>query len=425
MQENSQTFYHILPNGVKIVHRWTPSPVAYVGVMVGAGTRDEQPAENGMAHYIEHCVFKGTNHHSARQIIHAIEGIGGEINAYTTKEETTFYAAILAEHVQLTLHLIAEMLLEPSFKKEETDKERMVILDEIESYNDSPSELIYDDFENLVFAGSSLAQPILGTRKTMRHLSSKPDYARRWMAEHYTPERMVVFCQGNVKPEKIFRIAEREFGNLTRNPRDPREPRDLVVCSAEHERSFKKHTHQVHAMLGGRAYPLGHEKQLAMFLLNNILGGGSLNSRLNLSLRESRGLVYTVESTYTPLSDTGYWCVYWACDPEDYTQSLELIAHEQEILRTKPLSDSALHHALQQLRGQLAISAQNQENSALAMAKSMLYHGSAPEWQETFAKIAQTSAQSLQDVANDLFCDQNRYIFCAIFRVCAYVCNQY
>ena len=410
MQENSQTFYHILPNGVKIVHRWTPSPVAYVGVMVGAGTRDEQPAENGMAHYIEHCVFKGTNHHSARQIIHAIEGIGGEINAYTTKEETTFYAAILAEHVQLTLHLIAEMLLEPSFKKEETDKERMVILDEIESYNDSPSELIYDDFENLVFAGSSLAQPILGTRKTLRHLSSKPDYARRWMAEHYTPERMVVFCQGNVKPEKIFRIAEREFGSLTRISRESRKPRDLVVCSAEHERTYKKHTHQVHAMLGGRAYPLGHEKQLALFLLNNILGGGSLNSRLNLSLRESRGLVYTVESTYTPLSDTGYWCVYWACDPEDYTQSLELIAHEQEILRTKPLSDSALHHALQQLRGQLAISAQNQENSALAMAKSMLYHGSAPEWQETFAKIAQTSAQSLQDVANDLFCDQNRYI---------------
>ena len=410
MQENSQTFYHILPNGVKIVHRWTPSPVAYVGVMVGAGTRDEQPAENGMAHYIEHCVFKGTNHHSARQIIHAIEGIGGEINAYTTKEETTFYAAILAEHVQLTLHLIAEMLLEPSFKKEETDKERMVILDEIESYNDSPSELIYDDFENLVFAGSSLAQPILGTRKTLRHLSSKPDYARRWMAEHYTPERMVVFCQGNVKPEKIFRIAEREFGSLTRSPREHRKPRDLVVCPPELERSFKKHTHQVHAMLGGRAYPLGHEKQLALFLLNNILGGGSLNSRLNLSLRESRGLVYTVESTYTPLSDTGYWCVYWACDPEDYTQSLELIAHEQEILRTKPLSDSALHHALQQLRGQLAISAQNQENSALAMAKSMLYHGSAPEWQETFAKIAQTSAQSLQDVANDLFCDQNRYI---------------
>ena len=410
MQENSQTFYHILPNGIKIVHRWTPSPVAYVGVMVGAGTRDEMPEENGMAHYIEHCVFKGTNHHSARQIIHAIEGIGGEINAYTTKEETTFYAAILAEHVQLTLHLIAEMILEPAFKKEETDKERMVIMDEIESYNDSPSELIYDDFESLVFAGSSLALPILGTKKTLRHLSSKPDYAKNWMAAHYTPERMVVFCQGNVKPERIFKIAEKEFGGLTNrsNPNNRNIP--SILSFSEHERAFKKHTHQVHAMLGGRAYPLGHEKQLAMFLLNNILGGGSLNSRLNLSLREAKGLVYTVESTYTPLSDTGYWCVYWACDPEDYGYSLGLVRQELLKLRTTPLSESGLKHALQQLRGQLAISAQNQENSALAMAKSMLYHGYAPEWQDTFAKIAQTSAQTLLDVANELFCDQNSYI---------------
>ena len=171
MQENSQTFYHILPNGVKTVVRRTPSPVAYTGVMVGAGTRDEAPEENGIAHYIEHCVFKGTMHHSARHIIRSIEGIGGEINAYTTKEETTFYAAIPAEHVRLTLHLIAEMITEPAFRKEETDKERMVIMDEIESYNDSPGELIYDDFESLVFDGSPLAQSILGTRKTLRHIS--------------------------------------------------------------------------------------------------------------------------------------------------------------------------------------------------------------------------------------------------------------
>ena len=240
MQENTQTFYHILPNGVKIVHQWTPSPVAYVGVMVGAGTRHEQPEENGMAHYIEHCVFKGTAHHSARQIIHSIEGIGGEINAYTTKEETTFYAAILAEHVQLTLHLIAEMLLEPVFKKEETDKERMVIMDEIESYNDSPSELIYDDFESLVFAGSSLALPILGTKKTLRHLSAKPDYAKQWMKQHYTPDRMVVFCQGNVKPEKIFRLAEREFGHLQprlSNGNDSRTIREWIENDTETTRS--------------------------------------------------------------------------------------------------------------------------------------------------------------------------------------------
>ena len=419
MQENSQTFYHILPNGVKIVHRWTPSPVAYVGVMVGAGTRHETPEENGMAHYIEHCVFKGTAHHSARQIIHAIEGIGGEINAYTTKEETTFYAAILAEHVQLTLHLIAEMIWEPAFRKEETDKERMVIMDEIESYNDSPSELIYDDFESLVFAGSSLEMPILGTKKTLRHISSKPSYPLEWMKTHYTPERMVVFCQGNVKPEKIFRLAEKEFGSLPTQPQNTPNPDGQPTVNRQStdgqspckfEVSYRKNTHQVHAMLGGKAYHLGHERQLAMFLLNNILGGGSLNSRLNLSLRESKGLVYTVESTYTPLSDTGYWCIYWACDPEDYTQSLALVQKELDKLRETPLTPSALRHALIQLRGQLAISAQNQENAALAMAKSMLYHGSAPDWQQTFEKIANTTSEELFDVANDLFLAQNRYI---------------
>ena len=411
MQENSQTFYHILPNGVKIVHRWTPSPVAYVGVMVGAGTRHEAPEENGMAHYIEHCVFKGTTHHSARQIIHAIEGIGGEINAYTTKEETTFYAAILAEHVQLTLHLIAEMILQPTFKKEETDKERMVIMDEIESYNDSPSELIYDDFENLVFAGSSLEMPILGTKKTLRHISSKPSYPLEWMKKHYRPERMVVFCQGDVKPEKIFRLAEKEFGtpNTDGQPTVNRQSTD-GQSPCKFEVSYRKNTHQVHAMMGGKAYPLGHEKQLPMFLLNNILGGGSLNSRLNLSLRESKGLVYTVESTYTPLSDTGYWCIYWACDPEDYTQSLAMVQKELDKLRETPLTQSALRHALIQLRGQLAISAQNQENAALAMAKSMLYHGSAPDWQQTFEKIANATPQELFEVANDLFLAQNRYI---------------
>ena len=423
MQENTQTFYHNLPNGVKIVHRWTPSPVAYVGVMVGAGTRDEVPEENGMAHYIEHCVFKGTAHHSARQIIHSIEGIGGEINAYTTKEETTFYAAILCEHVQLTLHLIAEMILEPAFKKEETDKERMVILDEIESYNDSPSELIYDDFESLVFAGSSLALPILGTKKTLRHISSKPSYPLEWMRTHYRPERMVVFCQGDIKPERIFRLAEKEFGHLsgaaglsaTRSNSEAVLQRSGLAGAAglaanERERSYKKHTHQVHAMLGGRAFEIGHEDQLAMFLLNNILGGGSLNSRLNLSLRESRGLVYTVESTYTPLSDTGYWCVYWACDPEDYGHSLELVQKELEKLCEKPMSEASVKHALEQLRGQLAISAQNQENSALAMAKSVLYRGEAPEWQDTFAKIAKTTPQKLFKVANVIFDAQNRYI---------------
>lgn len=411
MQENKHFFYHRLPNNIKIVHCRTQSAVAYVGVMIGAGTRDERPEENGMAHYIEHCVFKGTAHHSGRQIIQAIEGIGGEINAYTTKEETTFYAAILCEHVQLTLHLIAEMITQPAFKKEETDRERMVILDEIESYNDSPSELIYDDFESLVFDGSSLALPILGTKKTLRHISSRPEYPLEWMKQHYTPERMVVFCQGDIKPERIFRLAEREFGGLSGTPQAKSVQHKTCIKPALNKHlTLKKRTHQVHAMLGGRAYPLGHPNQLAMFLLNNILGGGSLNSRLNLSLREAKGLVYTVESTYTPLSDTGYWCTYWACDPEDYARTLELIHHELDKLRTTPLTESGLLHALEQLRGQLAISAQNQENSALAMAKAMLYFGAAPTWEETFRKVARTTTTQLQQVAQDIFAPSNTYL---------------
>lgn len=415
MQEKTHFFYHILSNGVKLVHRWTSSPVAYMGVMIGAGTRDELPNENGMAHYIEHCVFKGTEHHTARQIIHTFEGIGGEINAYTTKEETTFYATILCEHAKATLHLIAEMILEPAFRKEDTDKERTVIIDEIESYNDSPSELIYDDFENLIFTGHPLGMPVLGTRKTLRHISSSPDYPKRWMKQHYRPDRMVVFCQGNIKPERFFRLAEKEFGGLENSAQTtiPRVQAPSItdhIPSSDRTRTFRKRTHQVHAMMGGKAYPLGHEKQLTMFLLNNILGGGSLNSRLNLSLREKRGLVYTVESTYTPLSDTGYWSIYWASEPENYNQCLDLVRQELHKLATTPLSSTGLKKALMQLRGQLAISAQNQEHRALSMAKSMLYYGRVPHWTETYEKIAQTDILQLQQVAEELFSTDSTYI---------------
>ena len=408
MQENTQTFYHNLPNGVKIVHRRTSSPVAYIGVMVGAGTRDEKPEENGMAHYIEHCVFKGTAHHSARQIIHAIEGVGGEINAYTTKEETTFYAAILCEHVQLTLHLIAEMILQPTFKKEETDKERMVILDEIESYNDSPSELIYDDFESLVFSGHPLAQPILGTKKTLKHISSKPDYPLRWMEANYRPERMVVFCQGDIPASRFVRMVEKLFGDYSNNlPAD----RQLSFAQEQDQQpqsaSFTKHTHQTHVMLGARAYPICHEKQLPLYLLNNILGGGSLNSRLNIALREARGLVYTIESTYTPLSDTGYWSTYFACEPEQLEQCLAVIRKELNRLITTPLTPRELRAALRQLRGQMAISAQNAENNALSMAKSVLYRGFAPTWQQTFEQIACITTDELQTVASEVLNPDN------------------
>lgn len=408
MQDSSQFFYHKLPNNIKIVHCRTQSAVAYVGVMIGAGTRDERPEENGIAHYIEHCVFKGTVFHSARQIIRQIEGVGGEINAYTTKEETTFYAATLCEHLPKTLSLISEMVLCPTFPKNETDKERMVIYDEIESYNDSPSELIYDDFENMLFAGHSLAQPILGTKRTLRHISSSPDRPRAWMAQHYRPERMVVFCQGDFPASRFVRMVEKLFGNYSVDlPPDRQLTFDQEEDRQPQSASFIKHTHQTHVMLGARAYPIGDPRQLTLYLLNNILGGGSLNSRLNIALREARGLVYTIESTYTPLSDTGYWCTYFACEPEQLDECMQVIFRELRRVISTPLSAYELRAALKQLRGQMAISAQNSENNALSMAKSMLYRNYAPTWIETYEQIAQITPSQLQQVAREVLNPEN------------------
>ena len=443
----NDTFYHNLPNGVQIVHRKTTSPVVYVGIMVGAGTRHELPNENGMAHYIEHCVFKGTEHYTARQIINHIEGIGGEINAYTTKEETTFYAATLRNHFRTTLHLLAEMVLRPTFSKKETDKEVTVILDEIESYNDSPSELIYDDFENMIFEGSSLAMPILGTKRTLRRISKSPDIALRWMQQHYRPERMVLFVLGNVSTQQVISAAEKELlasspianseasnspqgvqypishSEASHSPQGVQYPISISEASnspqgvqypiaapaASNTRLYKRHTHQTHVMLGSHAYPIGHPKQLTMYLLNNILGGGSMSSRLYLSLREKHGLVYNIDSQAVPLSDTGYWNIYLACEPQHKEQCLELCHKELKQLRDTTLTTSQLQRALRQLEGQMAISAENQENNALAMAKQMLYHHHAPAWQETFAKVKEITPTQLQDVANEVFAPEKIY----------------
>ena len=428
-----ETFYHNLPNGVQIVHRKTTSPVVYVGIMIGAGTRHEQPEENGMAHYIEHCVFKGTEHYTARQIINHIEGIGGEINAYTTKEETTFYAATLKNHFRTTLHLLADMVLRPTFCKKETDKEVTVILDEIESYNDSPSELIYDDFENMIFEGSSLAMPILGTKKTLKRISKSPQYPLDWMAKHYRPERMVLFVQGDVSTKQVIAAAEKELLALSpiansEASNSPQSGRPIAAPAASYSslcerpmglcpsyspsgasRTYRRHTHQTHVMLGSHTYPIGHPKQLTMFLLNNILGGGSMSSRLYLSLREKYGLVYNIDSQAVPLSDTGYWNIYLACEPQHKDQCLELCHKELQTLREVRLTTSQLQRALRQLEGQLAISAENQENNALAMAKQMLYHHRAPQWQETFAKVQKITSEQLQEVANEVFAPEKIY----------------
>ncbi len=389
------------------------SEVAYVGIMVGAGTRDEEPTLNGLAHYVEHTVFKGCltprgENVTARQIIHKIEGIGGEINAYTTKEETTFYAATPVAHYAQTLQLLADMVLRPTFPKQETDKELGVILDEIESYEDSPSELIYDDFENLIFHGHPMGMSILGTKKSLHNISRTPTHALNWVNTKYTTDRMVVFSQGKMSFDSVCHQIEKAIDSATSRQHSKSQVcRQPVPVIAPNEQTFKRHTHQTHVMLGGLAYPLGHKKQLGAYLLNNILGGGSLNSRLNLSLREQKGLVYTVESQYVPLSDTGYWNIYFACDANNLNACLDLTTKELKRLREEKLSSLQLHRAIQQLHGQMAISAENQENNVLAMGKSMLYHNISLTWQEVFKRIENTSADILQDIAADLFAENH------------------
>jgi len=397
------TFYKKLANKLQIVYRESASEVSYVGIMVGTGTRDEKDDESGLAHYIEHCVFKGTTSLTARDIIEKIEGVGGEINAYTTKEETTFYAATPNKHWKKTLALLANMVLHPTFPKKETDKEMEVIMDEIDSYEDSPSELIYDDFEAILFDKHSLSHPILGTKKSIKQNAKKSNAPLLFMQRQYRPEHTVVFIQGRHNFEHIVMAVEQLLGKDWHTTSIPASPRIAPTEYSPQQLTYKKHTHQIHMMLGGRAYPIGHKKNLTLYLLNNILGGGSMSSRLNLALREKKGLVYTIESQYTPLSDTGYWSIYFAADAKDKDACIKTILHELKILRDKPLSDRQMKRALLQLRGQMAISAENQENSTLAMAKLMLYHGWAPTWEETYQRIAQITASDLQDVANEIY----------------------
>lgn len=410
---DNHTAYHTFPSGLRLVYRQVASPVAYLGIMVGAGTRDEMPGETGMAHYIEHCVFKGTEHRSSRQIISRIENVGGEINAYTTKEETTYYVATPVEYSARSLELLSDMVFCPVFPLEETRKERQVIYDEIESYNDSPSELIYDDFESLVFSGHALANPILGTKKTLRYFSAEKALA--FMHRTYRPERMVVFAEASMPASRFIRMAEQHVEKLAFSRSKDLQPyaRIPFVAKAsdaeERAAQYRKHTHQSHVMLGGRAYPIAHERQLALYLLNHILGGGSMSSLLNLSLREQKGLVYTVESIYTPLSDTGYWSVYFACDPDDREKCLHLVNQQLDQLMKKPLSAALLRRAKCQLRGLLAIAAGNRENNALAMAKSMLYKGEAPLLEETLAVIDTFTSEDINRVACEIFSSENRF----------------
>jgi len=390
---------YTLSNGLRIIHKPDNTAVTYCGLVINTGSRDELEDEQGMAHFIEHMLFKGTEKRRSGHIINRLENVGGELNAYTSKEETVVYAIILNEYFDRAMELIFDIAFHSTFPQKEIEKEVVIIIDEIQSYNDNPSELIFDDFEEQIFAHHPIGHNILGKPELLEQYSTSD--AETFVKKHYKPEDMVFFVLGDLNFDQMIRMGEKYLkketfikGPVLRTPPTSYQPI---------RKEIDKNTHQVHFMLGNRCYDLYHPDRLAMYLLNNILGGPGMNSLLNLSLREKHGLVYNVESNYQPFTDTGMWSVYFGCDTENATHCEQLVMAELQKLREVQLSDNALKKYKLQLVGQMAISSEQKENFALSLGKSFMRYGKIEDLEVVKQRIDAITAEKLQEIAMDMF----------------------
>ncbi len=401
---------HTLPCGMRIICAPSPTQVVYCGIAVDAGTRDEQYHESGMAHFVEHMSFKGTHRRTARQIINRLESVGGDLNAYTGKEETVFYSSVLKQHLPKAIDLLADITLNSTFLQEEMSKEVEVVIDEIESYNDQPCELIYDEFEEICFPSHPLGRNILGEADKLRELTSQHMHA--FHQRMYRPERMVLFVYGDVEPEQVIRLTEKALANsdlshptysLMPLPRKAPAP----FHSAEAAIARKRDTHQAHVVIGARSFGGNDPRHLHLYLMNNLLGGPCMSSLLNLSLRERNGLVYTVESNATCYTDSGVWTTYFGCDSEDVRKCCRLVERELQKLTDKPLSVQRLNAARRQLKGQIAVSYDNFESLAISMAKRYLHYGSTQTMRQLFNRLDALTPNQLWETAQEVFSPQN------------------
>ena len=392
---------YTLENGLRIIHLPSSSQVVYCGYDVAAGTRNELSGEEGMAHFCEHMSFKGTARRNAIQIINAIEGLGGELNAFTNKEDTVYYAAISKEHFSEAVNVLTDIVFHSQYPQHEIDKEVEVICDEIESYNDSPAELIYDEFENLLFEGHPLGHNILGNAEQLRTYTTAD--ALRFVRRNYRPEKMVFFVYGDIDFKRLCKSLEHLMPESSSpSSPDPASPA-LVTRKKAQFIEQNRSTHQAHVMTGCQAYAYTDPRRMTLYLLNNILGGPGMNARLNLSLRERHGLVYTVESTMAAYGDTGIWSIYFGCDHHDVNHCRRLVRHELDRLMQKPLSQQQLIAAKRQLKGQLAIACDNREQFALDFGRSYLHHGYERDLETLYQRIDAITAEELQSIACDLF----------------------
>ncbi|WP_102407581.1 M16 family metallopeptidase [Parabacteroides bouchesdurhonensis] len=403
-------YSHTLSNGLRIVHLPVDSPVSYCGFAVNAGTRDEEGSEFGLAHFVEHMIFKGTKKRKAWHILNRMENVGGELNAYTTKEETFIYSIFMEEHFGRAFELLADLVFCSQFPQQEIEKEVDVILDEINSYEDSPSELIFDEFENFIFEGHALGHNILGDEKSL--LSFNSESGRSFMKRFYAPENMIFFSMGRIDFKKIVRLAENALADISfpmvnRNRKAP----EFVAPT---ERRIHKDTHQAHVLIGSRAYSMFDEKRFPLFLLNNLLGGPGMNNRLNLSLREKNGLVYNVESNVTSYTDTGLATIYFGTDPKNMEKAIRLVNKELTKIRDVKLSTSQLTIAKKQVIGQLGVSSDNREGLFLGLGKSFLHYNHYDTLPEVFHRVEKLTAEDILAVANEIFAPEQ--LFCLIYQ---------
>ena len=395
-------YYHTLSNGLRLVHVQTTKQVAWCGLAINAGSRDEREGHYGLAHFVEHTIFKGTVHRRAWHILNRMERVGGELNAYTTKEGTMIYSVFPHQHLPRAIDLLADLVQWSVFPQEELDRERDVVLEEAASYRDTPSDAVYDDFEDLLLAGSELGHNILGKKEDVEQLSR--DDCMRYLKTLYVPSNMAFFSVGPEHPERVFKLAEKCFGCMGHQMA----PRHR--CVPGEVEPFKKviniGTHQAHTIVGARVPDMNHPLRYALMLLNNILGGPGMNSLLNVELRERRGYVYTVESTLTMLSDCGWMEFYLGCDPADVRSSLRVIERITGRLSQELLPEKRLEAYKRQYCGQLVVAADSTEFMAMRAGRGMLYHGRVTTIDETIDSIHAVTPEDIACAAAFLKSDR-------------------
>jgi predicted Zn-dependent peptidase len=394
---------HTLPNGIRLLHVPSASAISHACIIINSGSRDEKEAQSGLAHFIEHLIFKRTEKRSTNQILNRLESVGADLNAYTTKEYTCIHASFLNPYLDRTIELFNDIVFHSTFPEEELDKEKSVILDEISSYLDQPEEAIYDDFEDMVFAGHPLGRNILGTAESVSRLSKKD--IREFMAENYHTDKIVVAVIGNYTFQKMVKIGSRYFEDIPQNLHS--NTRVAPLSANPVIKTHQKPITQAHAVLGMPAYSIYHPKKTGLLLLNNLVGGTGMSSVLNLQIREKYGIAYTIETSYSPLSDTGIFTLYFGTDQEKVNKALSLIYKEFKKLREHPLTEVQLQKAKNKFIGQIALGEENRIGLIISMAKSLIDHDKIDDLQTVFSKIQAVSRTEMADITNEILDEKN------------------